>query len=353
MLSGKGFYIWQIPCCEAGDPEKLAEEAKKSGFSHVLIKIADGNYAYNIEKGTNRDLVPDVVAALKAQGIAVWGWHYVYGEYPEDEASIGIVRTVNTGVDGYVINAELEYKNRNAQALTYMKTLRRGMPSDIPLALSSFRFPKYHREFPWNEFLSRVDLNMPQVYWVDAHNSGDQLRECVRNFSENIYPQVPIFPTGSAYKDNAGWQPTFSEVVEFMDTVVDMGLPGCNFWEWGNTRKYVPELWEAIAAHDLSQNSVVEPQPVPVPTPETRPQPVDIVGMAKVTSTYGLNVRAEPKAPGALRWFTMSNNTIVEVLEIKENADGSIWLRIGQQQWSAMKWRNPSTGVLKTYMEWI
>ena len=111
LLSGKGFYIWQLPSCEDGDPEKLAEEIIKAGISHALVKIADGEVTYNVYKGI--DMAPAAIKALKAVGITVWGWQYIYGYNPEDEAAIAIQRCVNLEVEGFVINAEVEYKHRN------------------------------------------------------------------------------------------------------------------------------------------------------------------------------------------------------------------------------------------------
>ena len=81
-LHGKGFFIWKIPYCEGGDPQAIAEAAYLAGFSHVLIKVANGPWRYNFDENGN-DLVPPVVGALKAKGIDVWGWHYVFGDLPE------------------------------------------------------------------------------------------------------------------------------------------------------------------------------------------------------------------------------------------------------------------------------
>lgn len=81
-LTGKGMMIWKIPSCEEGNPSKIASVAKAAGFTHVLIKIADGTYSYNVNRTTNIDLVPPVVSSLKAQGLKVWGWHYIYGDNP-------------------------------------------------------------------------------------------------------------------------------------------------------------------------------------------------------------------------------------------------------------------------------
>ena len=78
--SGKGFFIWQIPNCENGDPDAIAALAQDAHFTHVLVKIADTKYSYNIYSGV--DMVPPLVQALRARNIQVWGWHYVYGDDP-------------------------------------------------------------------------------------------------------------------------------------------------------------------------------------------------------------------------------------------------------------------------------
>ena len=109
-LSGKGFFIWQIPNCEGGDAQKIAAEAKTAGLSHVLIKIADGIYTYNYDWAQHVDLAFPVAQALRAEGIQVWGWHYVYGNSPTAEADIAIKRIKELSLDGYVIDAETQYK---------------------------------------------------------------------------------------------------------------------------------------------------------------------------------------------------------------------------------------------------
>jgi VCBS repeat-containing protein len=46
-LEGKGFYIWKVKDCEAGNANAIAEAAKNASLGHVLIKIANGVYPYN------------------------------------------------------------------------------------------------------------------------------------------------------------------------------------------------------------------------------------------------------------------------------------------------------------------
>ena len=56
-LKGKGFFIWKIVDCEKGDPRAIANVAKKSNFTHVILKIADGAFPYNVNRQTNEDYV--------------------------------------------------------------------------------------------------------------------------------------------------------------------------------------------------------------------------------------------------------------------------------------------------------
>lgn len=245
-LQGKGFYIWQIRRTEAGNAQAIASAAAAAGLTHVLIKIADGTNAYNVDSTTGADLVAPVMAALRARGISILGWHYVYGYDPIGEADIAIQRIRNLGVDAYVIDAEQQYKEagRDEDAVVFMNRLRQALPS-FPMALSSYRYPTYHPTFPWQQFLAMVDINMPQVYWQSAHNPGDQLARCLREF-EAITPFRPIIPTGSAYYVG-DWKPTPDEMVEFMDTARSLNMTAANFWEWAHTRQYLPELWTAIS----------------------------------------------------------------------------------------------------------
>jgi hypothetical protein len=191
--------------------------------------------------------VPPLVVALRTRGIQPWGWHYIYGDDPVQEANKAIQRVSELGLDCYVLDAESEYKEagKSTAARTFMTRLRAGLP-DTPLVLSSYRYPTYHPQLPWTEFLSRVDYNMPQVYWLHAHNPGEQLERSVREFAAMAY-NPPILVTGAAYTE-FDWSPTTAEIIEFMQTARSLNIQAANFWEWANTRGYLPEIWETI--HD-------------------------------------------------------------------------------------------------------
>ena len=261
-IQGKGFFIWRVPNTEGGNPQAIANLAVASGFAHIVIKIADGAYSYNVDKTSGNDMALAVVQALQAENIECWGWHYVYGDDPLGEARKAIQRVKDLNLAGYVIDAEAEYKKpgKDAAARSYMSAIRTALPS-LPIALCSYRFPTYHPNFPWKAFLEKCDLNMPQVYWVEAHNPASQLDRCIREFKA-MTPFRPILPTGIACNEG-GWSPTESDATQFLNSALSFNLAGANFWDWEESRKQLPNVFNTIAkfkwpdsttqAQDISQ----------------------------------------------------------------------------------------------------
>jgi hypothetical protein len=257
MLNGKGTYIWKVrhtlevmgQKAPNYDTALIADELVKAGMTHAWIKVCDGSWGYNIYNG--RDFAKELASTLRKRGISPWGWQYVYARYPELEAEVAIKRIQELDLDGFVVNAEHEYKSAGVKpARRYMSLLRRAFP-DLPIGLSSYRFPRLHPEFPFDAFLEFCDFNAPQVYWMLASNPGHQLKTCIQEFKNLVKVQRPIFPTGSAYHEH-GWQATAGQVQEFMETAVDLGLPGFNFWEMANCLTYMPDVWEKICGFQMT-----------------------------------------------------------------------------------------------------
>jgi len=258
-LQGKGYFIWKIPYCEKGDVKAIAELAVQAGLSHILIKISDGIVDYNVDRPNKIDLVPALVQELRLRNIAVWGWQYVYGYSPTGEADKVVQRVQKLNLDGLIVNAEAEFKvpGMDKAAWVYMKRVRTALP-ELPIGLSSFRYPSLHRQFPFRHFLEFCDFNMPQVYWMGANNPADQLLRCAREF-QSVIPVRPIIPTGAAFRQ-ANWSASATEVVQFLDAAKNLNYSGANFWEWSNTRRLLPEVWDAIGSFSWqttnSQNDI-------------------------------------------------------------------------------------------------
>jgi hypothetical protein len=301
-VKGKGFYIWKVLECEKGDANAIASLAQKAGYTHVLIKAADGNHSYNVDSTSGADLVAPVVNALHGRGIQAYIWHYVYGYDPQGEARIAVQRVRELKADGYVIDAEAEYSQagRDAAARQFMSALRASLPN-FPIALSSYRYPSYHPLLPWQAFLEKCDYNMPQVYWMQNHNPGDQLIRSVREF-QALTPYRPIVPTGAAFTER-GWSPTVDDVIEFLQTTQSLNLTGANFWEWANCRQYLPKVWDAIQNYPWTT--------VPVPKDITQQyidalnthDPIKVEALYNPTAVYVTARRTYQSAAALRAWL--------------------------------------------------
>lgn len=319
-LAGKGMYIWIAERCESGDMAEVARQSAMAGMTHLTIKIAGGVYEY----AANLPYLKSLVDECHKQGIKVLGWHFVYGEQPIYEAQAAIKALKRYPYDGFIINAEGAYKHRTAQARTYSEMIRHSFP-DLLLALSSYRFPSLHREFPFNAFLEFVDLNMPQVYWMFGNGTvPGQLQQCIAEFTDDKFIQRPIFPTGAAFTEH-GWAAIPEDQKIFIREVQWFGLDGCNWWEYYHARHRLPDLWKAITATPFG-DIVPEPQPPGPPGEE----------IMRVEMLGHLVIRAKPEGVTTGKYALRGQS--YEVYEIS----GSNWYRIdggwisGNTQWTRL-----------------
>lgn len=269
---GKGIFLWQLSQCGNGDPIKIAAMAQQAGFTWVCIKVADGTNNYNQGDPPSwggPDLLGQTIEALRNVNILIYGWQYIYGanrsgsSIAAKEAKAAIENIDRFDLSGFLIDAETPYKRKGSGswANTYMYTLRSSYPN-ISLGLCSYRFPKYHPEFPWMDFLLQCDFHAPQVYWIKAHNAGDQLRASVSQLT--TLRSLPVAPVGASYYDPTfRWQPTIEELNDFNSTALELQCPGVSWWEWGENghgAEYIPEFWDAISKHNWT-----DPPPPPPP----------------------------------------------------------------------------------------
>jgi hypothetical protein len=303
-LVGKGFFVWKIPKCEGGVPAAIAARAVAARLSHVLIKIADGsNWMYNYDYDTRTDLVPPVVQALRAAGVSVWGWHYVRGDNPSAEARLAVERMKALGLDGYVIDAEGEYRHteKRAAAKTFMEELRAGLPQ-TPVALSTYRFPRIHQPLPWTEFLERCDLVMPQVYFEGAHNPEEQLARSVEQYAA-LRPARPFVPTIPTYASST-WRPTPGEIARMLGKARELGLTAANAWSWDfASRSAFSDLWDAMATFDWPPETPVGDVPERLVEALNRHEPEAVAGLYAENAAHVTGARTIVGQGAILDWY--------------------------------------------------
>jgi hypothetical protein len=101
-FDGTGMWVWVLNRSEGGNLDAIIARARQHNIKTIFLKSGDGtNYWSN-------QFVPAVVGKLKAAGLNVCGWQYVYGKSPKAEADVA-VRAIKNGADCFVIDAESEY----------------------------------------------------------------------------------------------------------------------------------------------------------------------------------------------------------------------------------------------------
>jgi hypothetical protein len=221
-FEGDGMWIWYVSQSSGGSPTAIANRAAKSGIETVFIKSSDGtNYWSQFNTA--------YVDALKARGLKVCAWQYVYGRRPTTEARLA--RTaIQNGADCVVIDAEIEYEGKYAAASTYMTKLRAYAGDDYPIGLAGWPYVDYHPAYPFSVFFGPggAQFNVPQMYWKAIGVSVDEV--FAHTYLWNSLYGRTIAPLGQTYAS-----PKSPELDRFRELAGAYGAPGVSWWSWQST----------------------------------------------------------------------------------------------------------------------
>src|SRR3990167_2945202 len=275
-LDGKGIWIWAIrDCIPNGIPMDIADRLAGDGFSHPVVKIANGTNVPGVDyQGVAETQM--MCTRLRERGIRVYGFQYVLGVNPVAEAQAAAKIVKDWNLDGFHADMEGEFDttiekfnpitiaNKAAKADLYCKTLRNLLPN-TPLGLASYRYWQSHPYFPW-QIRKYFNVDVPQVYWIPSLNPGWQVQESYRQF--HLLPLIlPFSPIGSAYGTA-----TPAQIVEFLNVSRSLpGVTGASIWELGRMDKYYPYLYQSLKFYSWP---VAEPPP-PKPEPPKENTVVD------------------------------------------------------------------------------
>jgi hypothetical protein len=215
-------WIWYLTSSDGGNAPAIIARAHAGGVRTLIIKSGDGiNYWSQF---TRR-----LVRQLRAGGLHVCAWQYVYGTDPVGEADTA-ARAVRAGAQCLIIDAEAEYEGRYASAASYLRQLRRLVGTSYPLGLASFPYVDYHPAFPYSVFLGTggAQFDMPQMYWLEIGiGVGTVFRH---TYTDNRVYRRPIYPLGQTFGS-----PPAEEVRLFRGLAVRYGAPGVSWWDYAWT----------------------------------------------------------------------------------------------------------------------
>ena len=238
-FDGSGMWIWITSRSSGGSPAAIGAKARRYGVRAVYVKSSDGTNMWS-------QFTHSYVAALKAQGLRVCGWQYVYGRAPETEAKLGAA-AVQRGADCLIIDAESEYEGRYAQADRYIRALRARIGSGFPVGVAPFPYIDYHLGFPYSVFLgpNGAQYDLPQMYWKAIGTSVDAV------FSHTYYYNRlygrRIYPLGQLYEN-----PSPSSITRFRTLATAYGASGSSWWDWQET---TARGWNALVAPLITRAS--------------------------------------------------------------------------------------------------
>lgn len=248
---GKGYYIWNIKNCGGGSPARIVELCLSAGIKWVTIKLHDGPNEHS-----NTAKLQSVVTALKAAGIAVWGWGYEYAIKPADEARRAIEMVRRFDLAGYMIDVESEYKDapgsniKRLAAIQFCDVWHLVAGESIPVGLASYRYPILHPSLAWDVFAKIITFHNPQVYWMGTSLPTAPTSQLIKSIAQlKAIKDVPIIPIGVASSDDTGtWRPTVAQLDNFAAGVKAQNLLGVCWWSWEHAERE-PLVWAAVARH--------------------------------------------------------------------------------------------------------
>jgi hypothetical protein len=216
---GRGMWIWYIASSNDGSLQAIIARAHRNGIRTLLIKSGDGTSTWS-------QFNHQLVSTLHANGLQVCGWQFVYGDSPGAEAQVGAA-AASAGADCLIIDAEGQYEGKYVQAQTYIKSLRRLVGSNYPLALAGFPYVDYHPAFPYSVFLGPggAQYNVPQMYWVDIGTTVEGVY--AHTYAFNRPYQRQIAPLGQVYNS-----PPANDIRRFRQLSGVYGAPGISWWDW-------------------------------------------------------------------------------------------------------------------------
>jgi len=272
-ISAKGMYLWQLWTTNGGghNLDSVIVKLHHAGVGWMVIKMADGDSYYNSPNhslytwvAANYGSMDSVVSLLHLNGIKLLAFQYVYGVphhwgNTASETDVANMILGVRGIDGLLIDAEIEYDTlaaRVAAATAYCDSIRVHHPGSL-VGLTAWARISGHSTFPWQAFLDRVDVNMPQTYWAARPTTPqNELGLMSSQFATATAGWVgqgdsaaakPIMPLGQGEYFGYSNDVAAGDVATFCNLAQSTyHYPGVSLWEYNQiTHAYV---WDEYSA---------------------------------------------------------------------------------------------------------
>lgn len=263
---GKGDWVYVLSQAQtsvgASSLQDFIDYEKNKGMDFLVVKAGHGPVWWS-------QFNSDLVTRCHASGLKIFGYARCFGDDVEGEIEIG-KQVLALGADGFIINAEIEYEGKHAEATQMMNGLRADYPNAF-IAHAPFVYIDYHTQFPYVEFGSQCDAVMPQCYWraaginlppeqMVAHMDLQWSKWYLTWQNQGKTAAIkPIVPIGDAYNSHSG-----TEITDFVNALkADTNPPtpagryhGVSFF---SAQSHSSSHWTAIGSATIGTTSTIVP----------------------------------------------------------------------------------------------
>lgn len=269
VMNGHGTFIYEPDEAKAkhGSWEGAAQAVKHLDMSHAWIRCHDKNGLWR--KNENKALA----AALKAQGIAVYGWGWCDGNAVDRDVANVQATLDEFELDGYIADIEhgVAGANWNEARVDKFSSNVRKLLGEKPFLVSTFGFVPYHKPKLMQAAEPHVDGFAPQVYWFwypnkkmfsqpgakppyRENNAADYARLCIDVWRAVV--SKPLVLTGQLYWGEAeNWDSDDAEqkLAEFIADFEDYDrLIGLNWWHLAGSKAMSAKMTAMLAVAKLN-----------------------------------------------------------------------------------------------------
>jgi hypothetical protein len=206
-------------------------------MSGIFVKEADEGRRW-------WQVTPSVVARVKDKGLRLAAWTYLYGEDYRAAARAVIAIAKELGVDGVIVDAEAEVRDRPQTIEPFCAIVRDALP-EAHLAVAPLPVMEYHRGLQYEVWMKYEFDFIPQFY-TNVLPERFGLHYLFPKWAEQfpmhrVYPAYGMYGRTGYRGDETARYPTAAQLREFWQMAQAYGCPGTSYWRLDTIDS---EIWE-------------------------------------------------------------------------------------------------------------
>jgi len=245
-LPGKGMWIYQMRTIAGGNVERIAEEARKHGLTHIYVRVGGLRGLDTLSEAAS------ILEPAHRRGIKVIAWYFPYFRDVDVDVSRSLI-AINTDVRGHFFDGfAVDIESANGSKLSaetagrYSRELREKAPAAYLIAVPPRPTQHALGYFPYDATMPHYDAIAPMVYW-SRFDPAESTRDAMRFLAKYGKPVAPIGQTYDMFTEGGPrGNPPPHQIWAFMSEAQKLGAPGVSFWSWQHA---TTENWRTLRSY--------------------------------------------------------------------------------------------------------